>query len=317
MIRSELYLRIDAMDIKDIKRASIIDAALELGFTPKKVGRYYTLKEHDSVRIDPELNLFVRNSTGEAGSVIDFYMCFTDMTIGEVIEHISCRSKAQEMPEVKNTPVAIGKKELILPVKDDNERCVFSYLVKTRGIDERIVKYLIKRRLLYQDLRKNCVFVSYKDTKPVFAMLRGTNTHKRFVADVSGSDYSVSFFIGNKSDKLIITEGVIDALSIMTLFLSSGKDPYAYDYLVLSGSSKDECILTYLGQGTYKEMWLCLDNDEAGRRGSRSISSIISASEPGILIRDMPLFPVAGKDYNDYLMMLKGLRKDYEDEEEM
>ena len=41
---------------------SITDYAVRLGFTLKKVGSYYTLKEHDSVRIDPVKNKFYRNS---------------------------------------------------------------------------------------------------------------------------------------------------------------------------------------------------------------------------------------------------------------
>lgn len=46
------------------------------------VGRYFTLKEHDSVRIDPDKNRFVQNSTGVKGSIIDFVMQFenTDKT---------------------------------------------------------------------------------------------------------------------------------------------------------------------------------------------------------------------------------------------
>ena len=33
---------------------SILDVAEKLGFTVVKIGNYYTLKEHDSVRINPK-----------------------------------------------------------------------------------------------------------------------------------------------------------------------------------------------------------------------------------------------------------------------
>lgn len=37
----------------------IIDYAPRLGFTVKRKGKYYSLKEHDSVIIDPEKKLFL------------------------------------------------------------------------------------------------------------------------------------------------------------------------------------------------------------------------------------------------------------------
>ena len=41
---------------------SIIEYAQILGFTPVRVGKKYTLKEHNSVIIDPEENFFWRNA---------------------------------------------------------------------------------------------------------------------------------------------------------------------------------------------------------------------------------------------------------------
>ena len=37
----------------------IVDYASELGFTLVRRGKYFTLKEHDSVMIDPEAELFL------------------------------------------------------------------------------------------------------------------------------------------------------------------------------------------------------------------------------------------------------------------
>ena len=48
----------------------IIDYAPRLGFTVKRKGKYYSLKEHDSVIIDPEKNCFWRNSVPTIGTAI-------------------------------------------------------------------------------------------------------------------------------------------------------------------------------------------------------------------------------------------------------
>ena len=47
-------------DLEKLKDISIVDYARQIGFTPIKVGRYYSLKEHDSVRIDTSRNVFFR-----------------------------------------------------------------------------------------------------------------------------------------------------------------------------------------------------------------------------------------------------------------
>ena len=45
----------------------------------------------------------------------------------------------------------------------------------------------------------------------------------RFLGDLEGCDYKKGFCINNQSEKLIVTESVIDAMSVMTNFTSAGK----------------------------------------------------------------------------------------------
>ena len=65
-----------------IKAIPVTDLAERLGYTLVKRGRYYSLREHDSVMIDVQKNCFWRNSRfakgfkGGAGSTIDFIMEF-------------------------------------------------------------------------------------------------------------------------------------------------------------------------------------------------------------------------------------------------
>ena len=178
----------------------IVDYASELGFTLVRRGKYFTLKEHDSVMIDPERNCFWRNSIGGGhgktaygGSVIDFAKHFSGRTMREIMVDFSGRVKGMEHVAAPSRTSVKEKGEFELPPRGSDMRRAYAYLIKTRYIDQDIVQDFVDQKMLYQDQMGNCVFVSYnKDKQPVFACKRGTNTEKRFVADVKNSDYELS-----------------------------------------------------------------------------------------------------------------------------
>lgn len=78
-----------------LTKAELVDYASRMGFTVIRKGRYFSLKEHDSVIIDPEKNCFWRNSKlgngnsiGKGGSIIDFLLEFTDRSLHEVLKEL-------------------------------------------------------------------------------------------------------------------------------------------------------------------------------------------------------------------------------------
>lgn len=294
------------MNIDQIKRISIVEYAEEIGFHPYRVGHYYSLKEHDSVRIDPDKNIFVQNSTGAGGSVIDFVMTFQGMDLKRAIRTLGGKTATGSVQERKDPDPETRKEkigDLKLPEKDSNMKNIFAYLIKTRGIDQAIVQEMVQRKALYQDIHKNCVFMSRDDTgKPVFASIRGTNTYKKFVADAFGCDYSYGLFLPNGGNRLIVTESAIDAMSVMNLLEIGGTDHKAYDYLALSGCGKTEVIETHLRNHDYRIVDLCLDNDEAGRRAAKALSVRIKEISKAAVYTELP---GNEKDYNDVLKQVK------------
>lgn len=202
---------------------SILDYVPLAGFTLKKIGNHglYTTVEHDSLIIDPYKNCYWFNSRGDADSVIGFvtkyiYNGDAKMAIKELSEKLN---NSDFSSNIAITPEASVEKpkELILPPKNSDMRKVFAYLTKSRFINQEIVQDFVTQHMLYQDLKGNCVFVSYDNDIPVFGCLRGTNTYKRFLGDLPGCNYQKGFFINGKSSELIVTESVIDAMSIMSI----------------------------------------------------------------------------------------------------
>lgn len=292
-------------DLEEIKKISITEYARQMGFTPVKIGSYYTLKEHDSVRIDPRKNIFFRNSTGDRGTVIDFVMVFKDVSC---VEAIKLLWDGIELPKVykEQNSVPQKKKELILPAKARNMKNVFAYLVKTRCINQKIVQEMVDRDMLYQDERNNCVFVSRNENgKSVFATVRGTNTDKKWVGDVSGCDYSHSFFIDNCSRNLIVTESVIDAMSMMDIKEQKGENHQEYNYLSVSGLGKSREALGYhLGKTLYDIVFLAFDNDDKGREIAKEMKKHVESINQDISVS--MLIPEAAKDWNEELQKEKG-----------
>lgn len=288
---------------------SIVEYARILGFTPKRVGRYYSLKEHDSVIIDENRNCFWRNSDAAKnarGSIIDFVMYFKDINLhdalSELTEMVEGYTSLCYEPITRNyEKQADINKEIELPEKGETKRNIYAYLNKTRGVNVSVINHFVHEKNLYQDNHNNCVFVTYdKENKPEFACKRGTHTEKRFVADVIGSNYKKCFYLDNDSSHMIVTESVIDAMSVMTIIENQGNDFKKYNYQSLSGTQKWEATINIIKENpNIKTVTLALDNDNAGKSAIYEIKRVIQEEKLNVkCIENLP----SAKDWNQELL---------------
>lgn len=268
--------------IDNIKSIPITDYAQRCGFTlVRKGARYVSLKEHDSVMIDVYKNRFVRNSAYQkgmrgstsAGSIIDFAMEFMGYERNTALRELALMygvegDKEPQKRTYKTSPMPSEppKREvgdLELPEKADNSRAIFHYLVKERMIDLSVVRYFIAKKMLYQEAKYgNCVFLSHK-----FGCMRSTGG-KRFAIDLNGCDYNECFFFrsSNAARTLVVSESVIDIMSIMTQFMRDNKRYTEYCYLALAGTNKLPSLYYHLEkEKDIDHIMLAFDNDDAGR----------------------------------------------------
>lgn len=132
---------------------SILEYAQYKGYEIKRVGNdEYTLKEHDSIRIDSARNLCYRHTTGEGGSVIDFEMMLEQVDVNKALSNLreyllgrkpyleaQLRESAATTAPTRNDD-AKRKGGLLLPeAVPGRYNRVFAYLNKTRGIDKEII----------------------------------------------------------------------------------------------------------------------------------------------------------------------------------
>ncbi len=291
---------------------SILTVAADMGFTPERFGGYYTLKEHDSVRIYPETNTYYRWSTGRGGSTVDFVINLGEMTKRKAIEYLKERYIVRDPAFYEQSkgkakrpePPQKERKPFVLPERFDGKYSrVMAYLTKTRELDADIVKDCIRRNLIYEDTRHNAVFVGYDaNGKAAYATKRTTMTQSHYRGDVAGSDQSVGWKLEHPgATKLYVTEAPIDALSVATMRKMMGEPVEAANYIATCGTGKSKVVEHYLAEHPeIQQVVLANDADAAGQEANQRLNQIVHDVNPEIAVSVLP--PKEGcKDMNDTL----------------
>ena len=196
-------------------------------------------------------------------------------------------------------PAESDKPLFVLPPRNDNNDRVIAYL-RSRCINNDIINICIKRGVLYESAKnRNCVFVGRdKSGVPRFACMRGT--FGNFKQDVTGSSKQYGFCLPASPDSrsVQVFESPADALSAATLAKINGEPWENRHYLSLGGTSSLALAQFLKDLPAVNMVILSLDNDEAGRAGTRKIIAALQYN-PALYITDAP--PGRGKDCNDHL----------------
>ena len=153
--------------------------------------------------------------------------------------------------------------------------------------------------MIYESAKyNNAVFVGYdSDGNPRHAHLRGTVSSNAFKGNVSGSKPEYSFHWNGTSDKLFLFEAPIDMLS----FISMHKENWKSHTYVASCSVSDRVLFQCLKDNqSIKKVYLCFDNDEAGRTANKRIAEKLNK----INIQNEILIS-KHKDWNEDLTLLE------------
>lgn len=170
--------RFTEAEMATVRDTDLPDLLISLGYQVKRIGRYYTTQEMDSIRIKDRRTWF-RYSEGIGGDAITFLQRFYNKSFPEAVEYLmTWHGRARDSPPV-STPRQTKEKEekvpFTLPPANVDHRRVFAYLRK-RGIAPQVIRGFVEAGLLYEDAQHhNCVFVGRDQSgAPVFANQRGT-----------------------------------------------------------------------------------------------------------------------------------------------
>lgn len=307
--------RFTAEELEIAKSTDLCDVAASLGYTVKRIGRYHTLEEMDSMRIYGRKSWFrwsrKHDSSGRGGSQIDFLKTFAGLGTREAVfwlldfagyrEFPECGKKMQLKHRAEDAQAA-KKKEFVLPALAYDNSCLYSYLVHERMLSREVADYFVKRGLIYEAAGyHNIVFKGNdKDGITRFAFMRGISDRdgKSFKCDVAGSDKNYGFNLYREgSSRAAVFEAAIDAMSYVDIF-----QDYSSSLLAL-GMLSDAPLATFLSEHPQvQKIRFCLDNDGPGRRASAAL--IQKYYRLGYETEDRPP-PDGCKDYNQWLQEIK------------
>lgn len=245
-------------------------------------------------------------------SALDYLVKVRGISLAEAVQRLT-GGRACPVPRQETRPPA--RKPFRLPKAARRPSRVLAYL-QGRGIDGEILSRCIRDGSLYESFpHHNCVFVGREQTgKARFASLRGTRNS--FKLDVPGSDKRFAFCLPSNSpgcQTVAVFESPIDALSGATLKKLEGGNWRDTHYLSLSGTSPLALIEFLRTHPNVGHAALCLDNDEAGKKGAARLEETIrqdSALSGQVKQIDRnPPPDQYGKDFNLYLQAVRAERK--------
>ena len=298
------------------KSVDLCSVASFLGYTVKKIGKYYTLKEMDSIRIYNRTNWYRWSRQSEkgsnGGSQIDFLRVFAGMDVKEAVFWLldfAGYKKADDSERHNSLKHCVDKfsidteeKEFVLPKSSDSFNYLYSYLQNERMISRKCIDYFVSHKLIYESRDYHNIVFKGNDKNGVtrFASMRGVfdKQGKPFKCDVTGNDKNYGFNVVNEnSTELVVFEAAIDLMSYVDIFTD-----YESNKLAL-GMLADAPLETFLREHPQiTSIRFCLDGDEPGRKAAAELMR--KYYELGYEVEDCP--PPAGyKDYNEWLVAAK------------
>lgn len=249
------------------RTTNLVDLLQRQGEHLKRSGAEYQWRD-GSNKVTIRGNLWYHQYEEVGGDAIDFVRKFYNKDYPKAMEYLlnGYGGTLSVAPPVKHEP-----KEFEMPLRNDNMRRVYAYLLQQRGLSRDVVNAFAHKQMIYESLpHHNAVFVGY-DTEgvPRHAHKRGTGSQSTYKGNAEGCTPEYSFHWNGTSNKIFLFEAPIDMLSYISM------NPYQWqtNTYAASCSVADRVLFQCLKDNpNIKEVYICLDNDTAGQTAAKRIS---------------------------------------------
>ena len=207
------------------------------------------------------------HATEQGGRAISFVKQFYGLSYPDAMSLLLGDDLDGSYPAAKENESEPAK-PFVLPQQNKSMRRVYAYLLQKRCIDREILNAFVRKKLIYESCENskdgtkeyhNAVFVGFDE--------HGVPRH------------------GHKAP--------IDLLSYISLFPEGWQE---HNYVACCGTSSIPVMEMLRQLPQLRQVYLCLDNDDAGHAASNRMSKLLA--EQGILVEQ--LLP-REKDWNDDL----------------
>ena len=292
MIKISTYIHFTKEQREQARRTDLANFLISQGENVKKSGSEYEWLD-GSQKVTIRGHLWYHQYEQKGGDAIDFIRKFYNKDYAEAVQMLLSNYDGQI---VNLQTTEREQKPFILPPRNDRMSRVFSYLLLTRGIDKDVLFEFVRKKMIYESAYyHNAVFVGYDSSgKPRHAHKRGTVTSNPYKGNVAGSQPEYSFHFNGTSDKIFLFEAPIDMLSYISMHKKNWKE-HSY---AASCSVSDRVLFQCLNDNpNIKNVFLCFDNDEAGRTANKRTADKLNSMN----IQNEILIPNF-KDWNEDLI---------------
>ena len=289
------------------RNADIAEMLMRAGEQLKRSGSEYEWGE-GSERVTIRGNLWYHQYEQKGGNAVSFVQRFMDKTYVEAMKYILGNGAGEIVQKEPKQAKPKERKAFEPPELNEDAKRAYAYLNVRRGIPKEILVPFFKKKLIGETREyHNVAFMGYHTNGNLkHVNLRGTQSNSAFKGNASGSSPEYSFRWTGKSEKLYLFEAPIDMLSFIAI---KGEGWQTHNYAACCGVGDRVLFQTLKDNPNISKVFLCLDNDRAGRFAEYRIAEKLREEN----IRFGVMLP-NGKDWNEQLMAEKeqSIRKNAE-----
>ncbi len=248
----------------------IVQALAKLGHFPKKVSEKeawflspFRSETQASFKVDKIINRWYDHGMGKGGDFIDLICLTCRCSVKEALKILQNKNiffSFQQQPILESKKTGLNIREIK----------IITHLA--------LIEYLHVRKIPLEIARTYCKEIWYEfKGKSYFAVgLKNQSggwelRNKYYKNSVSPKDVTYiqnSDKLQTKNNRLIITEGMFDLLSMLTYYPEFRNDN-TIDFLVLNSTAFADKVIEFLN--TYNTIALYLDNDNTGKRVTQKL----------------------------------------------
>lgn len=273
------------MNCKRFNAVLLKDILFSLGYSPNKENEKeawylspFGNETQASFKLDKRKNQWYLFSEGIGGNNVDFVKKYFNSSISEVLSW----AKDQNFSSFHQQMDSLSSNYSITEVNEIKNWNLKKYL-NERGLSKKVYPYL--KEVKFTINSKKLYAIGIQNLSGGWEL---RNTF--YKGSILKKDISV---ITNNSDKVLVFEGFIDALSFIEL-----QEDFCFDVIILNSISMLGKVKNFIQE--YSEICLFLDCDNAGIKATNFLLSEFSqATDYSFLYKDY-------KDFNEFLVANKG-----------